>query len=385
MIESSSKLLLSQSALDNNLQFIKKHVGPNVKVSSVVKGNAYGHGISNFIPMAMACGINHFSVFSADEAFRVIEAAEGQCQIMIMGDISGQDVSWAIENDVEFFVFEIQRVKEAILSAKKLGKPAKIHLEVETGLNRTGFDELGLQEVIDLIKDNPDQLDVAGICTHFAGAESVANYLRIKKQYKVFNKLLKFLNKQGIEPKVKHTACSAAAMTYPKTCMDMVRIGILQYGFWPSSETFIDYLSKNKSNEKHDPLKRVITWKSRVMSTKKVKRGEFIGYGTSYLAEQDTHVAAVPVGYSHGYSRGLSNLGRALVNNVRVGVIGVVNMNMMMLDITETEAKVGDEVILIGAKNGVEISVASFSELSNQLNYELLTRLPERIPRQVVT
>ncbi|MTI39060.1 alanine racemase [Fulvivirga lutimaris] len=380
-MSSPSKIYLSQSSLANNLDFIRQQLGDEVLLSSVVKGNAYGHGIAQFVPMAEQCGIRHFSVFCADEAHQVKEVSSEKSDIMIMGDIANEDLSWAIENGIEFFVFEFDRLIEAADIAKSLGVKAKVHIEVETGLNRTGFDKHSLTELAEVLIKKAEHLSLEGICTHLAGAESIANHVRIKKQLSVFNQTVKWLKKKDIHPKKKHTACSAAAMTYPKTRMDMVRIGILQYGFWPGPETFIHFLGKQKAENKQDPLKRVIKWKSTVMSTKSIARGEFIGYGNSYLAHQDMRVATVPVGYSHGYSRVLSNQGRALINNTRVGVIGLVNMNMMMLDVTEVDVSKGDEVILIGGDNGLEISVASFGELSNQLNYELLTRLPYRIPR----
>lgn len=368
----------------NNLDFIKQQIGDDVLISSVVKGNAYGHGIEQFVPMAEQCGIRHFSVFSTDEAFQVLEARNEESTIMIMGDIANEDLEWAIDNGIEFFVFEFERLKEAIQLAKSLHKKALIHIEVETGLNRTGFDKDSLSALVKVLNDNAAHLSLEGICTHLAGAESIANHVRIKKQLNTFNQTVKWLAKRDINPKKKHTACSAAAMTYSKTRMDMVRIGILQYGFWPGPETFIHFLGKQRAESKQDPLRRVIKWKSTVMSTKSISRGEFIGYGNSFLAHQDMRIATVPVGYSHGYSRVLSNQGRALINNTRVGVIGLVNMNMMMLDVTDVDVSKGDEVILIGGDNGLEISVASFGELSNQLNYELLTRLPHRIPRIII-
>jgi alanine racemase len=157
--------------------------------------------------------------------------------------------------------------------------------------------------------------------------------------------------------------------------MDMVRIGIMQYGFWPSIETYIQYF--NGKDNRTDPLDRIIAWKSKVMSTKIVKEGEFVSYGTTYLALEEKEIAVVPVGYSHGYSRMLSNQGRVLIGGYRVGVIGMVNMNMLIADITSVpDVKVGDEVVIIGKQGDLEISVASFSEISNQVNYELLVRLP---------
>jgi alanine racemase len=163
----------------------------------------------------------------------------------------------------------------------------------------------------------------------------------------------------------------------------MVRIGILQYGYWPSTETFIHYISRRKL--KTDPIKRIITWKSKVMVVKEVKQGSFVSYGTTYLATEDKRIAVIPTGYSHGYSRTLSNTGRVLINGQRIAVIGMVNMNMLIVDITYcADVQQGDEVVLIGRQGELDISVSSFSELSDQLNYELLARLPSSIERKLI-
>ncbi|MEP2771863.1 MAG: alanine racemase [Fulvivirga sp.] len=383
---STSKIYLSKEALKTNFEFLRSRIEPEVKLSAVVKGNAYGHGIEEYIPLAESVGFDHFSVFSSDEAKRVKKASTQNSPVLIMGEIAEEDMEWVIQEDVHFFVFEIERVKEALVHAKEYNKKAKIHIEFETGFNRTGFNAKELVPLVELLKSNREFIDVEGVCTHYAGAESVANHVRVQKQIKTFKKLHQWLIGQGITPKMRHTACSAATMSYPKTRMDMVRVGILQYGFWPSREVFIDYLAKARNHkDKQDPLRRVISWKSTVMSVKHVKTGEFIGYGTSFLAQQNMKVAAVPVGYAHGYSRELSNQGRVLINGRRVGVIGIVNMNMLMMDITDVpNVNVGDDVILIGVDSGVEITVSAFGELSNQLNYELLTRLPMNIPRYLV-
>ncbi|MBR9919335.1 MAG: alanine racemase [Bacteroidetes bacterium] len=380
---STSKIEISKSALANNLNFIRDLMGPNVQFSSVIKGNAYGHHIELFAPIAEQCGVDHFSVFSADEALRVLKVSNGVSTIMIMGQIDNQEIKWAIENDIEFFIFEPDRLEATLEIAKKTGRKAKVHLEVETGMNRTGFEPTEMPRVIELLQNNPDHLAFQGLCTHYAGAESIANYYRVKKQKITFSKLQKALKLEGLHPVYNHTACSAAAMRFPTTRMDMVRIGILQYGFFPSREVMVDYMTRAETKE--IPLKRLISWKSKIMDVKHVKTGEFIGYGTSFLANRDMIVATVPVGYSHGFSRSLSNQGRVLVQGARVSVIGTVNMNMMTIDVTELESvKKGDEVVLIGKQGDLEISVSSFGEFSDQLNYELLTRLPNSIPREVV-
>ncbi len=380
----TSVIKLSQKALQNNINFLKSHLG-DVKISSVVKGNAYGHSIRNFVPMAEECGIEHFSVFSGDEA-REVKAVSGRnTDVMIMGFMADEDIIWAVENEVSFFVFEMGRVRKAIIAAQNSGKPARIHIELETGFNRTGFEEYMLESLADILNTHKDEVVIEGLCTHYAGAESVANHVRVTRQIEQFQGLSALLKEMGIQARIHHTACSAASMIYPETRMDMVRIGILQYGFWPGKEVFIDFLAKQKNHEdKKDPLKRVLTWRSSVMAVKNVKTGEFVGYGTSFLAEQDIRVATIPVGYAHGYSRALSNLGRVLINGHRLGIIGIINMNASMVDVSEMdEVYPGDEVILIGGEGDKEISVSSFGELSNQLNYELLTRLPHSIERIV--
>jgi len=379
----TSYLEISKSALEHNLQFLKNFIGNGVQISSVVKGNAYGHGLEVFVPLAENCGINHFSVFSADEALRVHNSIRENSTVMIMGLINNEQLEWAIENNIEFYIFEFNRLEKALETAKRIGKKAKIHIEVETGMNRTGFAMSQLPAVLKLLKNNSDYLFFKGLCTHFAGAESIANYYRIKKQQQVFQKVVKKVTTSGLNPEQKHTACSAAALRYPKFQMDMVRLGIIQYGFFPNKEILIEYLTKKK--ETQNPLKRLISWKSRVMDVKKVKTGEFVGYGTSYLANSDLKIAIIPVGYAHGFSRNLSNQGIVLINGQRVSVIGTVNMNMITVDVTQVNSvEKGDEAVLIGKQGDLEISVSSFSEFSEQVNYELLTRLPENLPRLVV-
>lgn len=378
----TSVIEIDRSAVIHNLNFIRDLVGSDVKLSSVIKANAYGHGIDQFVPVAESAGINHFSVFSADEAIQVFGVKAARSEVMIMGWVSDDELEWAINNKVQFYVFEYVKLVKAAEIAKRLNKKAIIHIEVETGMNRTGFTQKELKKVVDLINTNKELFVVKGLCTHYAGAESIANHVRVQKQIKKYNHIYKWIINNGVVPEIRHTACSAAAVAYPRTRMDMVRIGILQYGFWPSLETYIQFISKKL--DKSDPLIRVISWKSWVMSIKKIKTGEFVSYGTAYVANEDKQVAIVPVGYSHGYSRSLSNMGRVLIDGQRAPVIGVVNMNMLIVDVTTIpDVKRGDDVVLIGAQNGLDISLASFADFNNQLNYELLARLPMNIHRKV--
>jgi len=381
----TSYIELSESAVKNNIDFIQNFLGEGVTFSSVVKGNAYGHGIANYCPLAYKNGIRHFSVFSAQEALSVTEALPNhEFALMIMGDIGNEELHWAIENDVEFYVFEQDRLDAAIAIAKKMGKKANIHVELETGMNRTGFDPRQIPSVFKKIETNLNFVAVKGICTHLAGAESIANYKRVKDQFGRFKRYQAKLSAYSWLDAKKHMASSAASMRYTNTQMDLVRIGILQFGFFPTQEIFVHYSAKKKIHE--SPLQRILSWKTRVMDVKSVKAGEFIGYGNSYFTNQATKIALLPVGYSAGYSRSLSNQGKVLINGTRYDVIGTVNMSMLAVDISMNEnIKKGDEAVLIGTQGDSEISVSSFSDYSQLINYELLTRLPQDIPRIITT
>jgi alanine racemase len=379
----TSEIEIDRSALKNNISFLQDLYGEDVGISSVIKGNAYGHGIEDFVQIAEDVGVDHFSVFSADEALRVLKAANHKPTVMIMGMIDNDELEWALRGGVHFYVFELDRLEHALRLAKHIGIKANIHIEVETGMNRTGFEQYELTSVVKLLEEYDGHYILQGMCTHYAGAESIANHVRVKEQHKTFLKMKKWFSQQGVVAEEYHTACSAASIRYPKTLMDRVRVGILQYGFWPSRETFIHYAAQRDLQS--DPLKRLISWRSKVMDIKHVKAGEFIGYGTSFLAQQDMKVATVPVGYFHGFSRSLSNRGRVLIKGERINVVGMVNMNALVVDVTLIDGvEKGDEVVLIGKQGDLEISVSAFGEMSVQLNYELLTRLPADIPRNIV-
>ncbi len=381
----SSIIELNFNALKSNIKYLKSRLESSVKFCSVIKGNAYGHGLSYIVPMAESCGVDFFAVYDAFEADKALQVKKPQTELMIMGMIDSSELEWAIENEISFYVFEMDRLGHAIKSAARVGKKAKLHLELETGMNRTGFTANDdLEAAVNLIKNNSDKIFLQGICTHFAGAESIQNYIRVHDQFKVFNNLVSKLKRKKLQAQFLHTASSAATLLYPKTHKNLVRVGIAQYGFWPTMETKIKNLLDANNNFAKDPLRQILSWKSSVMSIKTIMPGNFINYGTSYLTKRKTRIATIPVGYYHGYSRSLSNSGYVLIHGKKAPVIGMINMNMMLADISYIRnVQKGDEVVLIGKQGKNKISVASFAELTNYVNYELLSRLPMEIPRVV--
>jgi len=378
----SSHIELDSALFKKNIAFIRSRLNDGVTLSAVIKGNAYGHGIEQFVPLAESEGINHFSVYGIEEALSFHEFASRESHLMIMGYIARENLEWVITKGYSFFIYDLFQLNEAIELAKEIDIPASVHIEVETGMNRTGIEEACFDELMELLKAESKHLILSGCCSHLAGSESIGNYYRIKHQIIRYKKYLKQFDAAGIKFEKKHVACSAALMRFPQTQFDMVRVGILLYGFWPSNETMVDYMTRNE--ELDDPLTSILSWKSKVMTIKHVAAGEYVGYGTSFLANRNTKVAIVPVGYAYGYARSLSNQGRVLIHGTRVTVIGTVNMNMLAIDVTEIEdVQHDDEVVMIGFQGDNRITVSSFSEMSSQLNYELLARLPHNIPRIV--
>lgn len=382
-MKATSYIELSKSAFKNNIEVIRSMSGENVEIVSVVKGNAYGHGIEEICTIANLNDIYTFAVYSPIDALRILESEVVVERLIIMGNCDKEEMEWAIQNGIEFFLSDIESFFRMIEVSEKLSIRAKVHLELETGMNRTGIADDDQKELIENIKKHESLFLCKGICSHLGGAESISNHLRIKKQIIAFRRWIKRFDQNNIAYEKKHLACSAGLINYSNALYDMVRVGILQYGFWPSKETKVAYFTKNKIHV--DPLIRVISWKSSVKGFKSITAGDFIGYGTTALAEVNMNVAIVPVGYSDGYSRSLSNLGNVLIKGHRCNVVGMVNMNMIMIDITHIDGVcIGDEVVLIGNQKEQSVSVASFSELSEQLNYELLTRLPAGLPRKLV-
>jgi alanine racemase len=384
MVKHSSRIELKQSALKTNINFIKKKIGKNAILSSVVKANAYGHGIESFVPMAEKAGVHHFSVASSFEAEEVLNACHEKSTIMIMGIIYEEDIPWAIEHDIEFFVYNYDRLPIALEAAKKVGKPAKVHIEVETGANRTGMPKEEFPKAINFLKKNKQHIIFQGLCTHFGGAESLSNQFKIERQKAKYKDFLKQCKEKKYEPNIRHIACSAAALAMPDTVYDLVRVGVAQYGFWPSPDIYYHHLQE--TDKKSDgALKRIFSWKTDIMDIREVPEGDFIGYGTAFQASHKMKIAVMPLGYSNGYPRALSNRGYVLIAGKKAPIVGLINMNLFMVDITHIpEAKVGDEVVLIGRQKNNVINVSSFTNTTQLLNNEMLSRLPSAIPRTIV-
>jgi alanine racemase len=260
------------------------------------------------------------------------------------------------------------------ISKLTLNKKAKLHVKVETGLNRQGAKGTELLSLIKSAKKGKNVV-VEGVSMHFANVEDTLDRSFAEGQLKVFKKSLGEILPRGV---IRHTAASAAAMIYPKSRMNMIRLGISLYGLWPSKETKLSMKLKKGSMN----LKPVMSLKSMVAQIKEVKAGESVGYGRTWYAPRKSKIAVIPVGYSDGYDRKLSGSGRVIINGAYAPIVGRVAMNMITVDVTDIKGvKQEDEVILLGKDKKLEVSAEELAEKIGTINYEVVSRINPLIKR----
>lgn len=370
---------LSEKAYAHNLVFFKRKLKPQTELSVVIKANAYGHGMVEIARLAAAHGADSFCVHSLEEAQTL--RAEGFLQdVLIMGPVARPLLREVVAGDFRLVVYDRETTADLGRLAEELKKPVRVHLKLETGTHRQGVDARDLQGMLGQLKAAPDLL-LEAVYTHFANIEDTTDHGYAFAQLKRFGEGLDQIKKAGFPLAKKHAACSAAALLFPETHFDMVRLGISQYGLWPSRETFVSYKIKQAQNDE-DMLRPVLSWKVRVAQVKAVPANSFVGYGCTYQTTRDSRIAVLPVGYSDGYDRRLSNQGFVLLKNRRAPVRGRICMNFIMADVTDIPGvSVGDEAVLIGSQAKERVTADGLAQLMGTINYEVVTRISPHIPR----
>jgi alanine racemase len=368
---------IDRSALRHNLKAVSKLVKP-AKTMAVIKSNAYGHGLVE-VALAVRSQADWFGVDSIDEALTLRKIGIRQ-PILILGFTRADRVKEAVNASVSFVAYDVATLKAASL-AGTIRCPARIHLKLETGLTRQGIQENDLQRILTFLQKTKT-VQVEGASTHFANIEDTEDDAYAMKQLKRYEQLLRILKVYGYEPLVKHTACSAAAILYPSTRFDLIRLGISLYGLWSSDRT---ELAKERSGIKLT-LKSSLTWKTIVSQVKSVPKGTSVSYGLTEYTKRDSKIAVLPIGYWDGFDRvGMSRKGEVLVRGKRCKILGRVCMNMCMADVTDVPGvQAEDEVVLIGKQGSEVITAESMANKADTINYEIVTRINPLIPRLVV-
>lgn len=370
-----TKIRVSSAALAANLDCFRRITGR--PVAFVVKANAYGHGIEACVKVAAKLdSVGFYAVDAAHEAGRVL-AQDDSRPVLAMGWADNDELEYLVQAGVEMVVPEPGYLERVRAAARKVRRTARCHLKVETGTRRLGMSPA---EVLDLLRSPAgDEVEFRGIYSHFADIEDTTRHDFAGRQLETFRSLLEEL--PADRPLVRHMACSAAALLFPATHFDVVRLGISAYGYWPSRETLISWQEQNGNGME---LRPALTWETRVAQVKTVETGESVGYGRSFRAFSRSRIAVIPVGYYDGYDRRLSNSGVILVNGVEAPVRGRICMNMMMADVTHIpHVRAGDPVVLLGEGAHGRIDAADLADHCGTIHYEILSRIAPHLPRIV--
>jgi len=361
-----------------NLEQFRKRIDKNVFLTAVVKANAYGHGLEQ-VAQIVNEKADWFAVDSVDEAL-ILKKQGIDKPILILGYTVFDRLHEVVENNFHQVVANLETIQKLDQLTKEKGSEVNVHLKIETGTSRQGIFEKDLDKFIEYFLNNK-LLKLAGASTHYANIEDTTDHTFAQSQLEKYNKAIEKIKKAGFTDFVKHTACSAAGVLFPKTHFDLVRIGISMYGMWSSKETQAS--AKQKGIEFN--LKPALTWKTKIAHIKELPAGATVSYGCTEKLSAKTKVAVLPVGYWDGFDRGLSSVGNVLVHGTRCKVLGRVCMNMVVIDVNHlADVKLEDEVVLLGKQGSEEISAEEIAQKCNTINYEVVTRINSGIARIIV-
>jgi alanine racemase len=370
---------ISEEALKSNIKQIRGIIGNDVLLCPCVKANAYGHGLVECGKTFLEAGADWLGVNALFEA-KALREAGVEAPIYILGYVPIDLLKEAVGLDCRLVVYNKETIEKLGEVCEKSGKTVKVHIKTETGNNRQGVLK---DDLVDFAKyiSGFDGIEIEGISTHFANIEDTTDHSYAELQLARFMSEVRALDDAGIKIPIRHCANSAATILFKETRFEMVRPGISCYGMWPSSETYASYLQEVGDGFALTPA---FTWKTKIAQIKTIEAGEMIGYGCTYKTSRETRLAILPVGYYDGYDRGVSGA-HVLIHGKRARVRGRVCMNIIMVEISDIpEAVVEDEVVLMGRDGDEEISAELFASWAGTINYEVTTRINDRIPRVMV-
>lgn len=347
-----------------NIQIIRQRVGKSL-ICLPVKSNAYGHGLVPMAHAAVEAGVDYLAVSCLQEGASLRKTGIA-VPILVLGAIHEAQIEELLAYDLECSVSSFFKAELIAKVCHRVQKRCKVHLEIDTGIHRTGVrPQTGIKLLEFLLKDPAFQ--VVGVYSHFATADMPDNDF-VQIQINEFKECIdSYATKEGL---IRSIANSGGVCYYPESYMDMVRPGLLAYGLYPSQH-----------HEQPVGIKPVLSFKAKVSYFKVVGSGKGISYGHSYITDQESRIVTVPVGYGDGYRRGLSKQGCVLLDGRRYSIAGAVCMDQCMVDIKQGQAYVGDVVTLIGRDGNEEITLHEIAQLCDTIPYEVLAGLSSRMPR----
>ncbi len=375
MLHQNNWLEINARALDHNIATYKQIIG-NAQLGLVVKGNAYGHGLDEIISLTKNNElISWYCTAHLSEALR-IRALACNKPILVFYPIDNDPVL-AMQQNIDLVIYDPNQLSSIIHNARQHNLVANIHLKIDTGLSRFGFLPDIAYTIMEQLQDN-SHIQLKGILTHFADAE-IQDQSFTDWQMEQFNQLITKLNTKNIHIPYMHAFASSATLSRPLDSINLVRIGAGIYGLWPSK------MVKDCAQKKHNiDLIPVLSWKTRIMSTRIIETNQYIGYGRTFKTTRPMRIGLLPIGYADGYHRRLSNVGKVLVDGKLAPVIGRTAMNCITIDITDApKAQINSIVTLLGNHPGI-----TAYDLAQQIESynprEIVTRLAAHIPKKVV-
>ena len=369
---------VSRGALAHNVRQFLSILGSGVRLGAVVKANAYGHGMVDVSRTFLEAGAHWLCVNALYEA-EVLRGAGIDAPVYVMGSITPRDAADAVRLGCRVVVYR-DDVVDALSSAAR-ARPVPVHIKVETGNNRQGLLPADAVALARRVGDLPG-VTLEGLASHYADIEDTTDHRFARRQLDLFKEVARAVAADSGQVPVLHFSNSAAAMLWSETHLDMIRPGISLYGMWPSKETYVSALVHAVNPME---LRPALTWKTRIAQLKDLGSGESVGYGRSFRATHPMRLAVLPVGYYDGYDRGLGNHAQVLVGEELAPLVGRVCMNMVMVDVTHVrDVTLDQEVTLLSSDADSVVSADRLAEWAGTINYEVTTRINERVERLFV-
>lgn len=355
------------SAIQYNLNQIAERVGPNVRILGVVKANAYGHGLVPLAKTVLEAGASYIGVAIPDEGLEL--RRHTQSPILVFSPPLENSLEAYVRFDLDATITSVETAYALNAVARSARKKARVQIKIDTGMGRIGF----LPEVaLDAVRAvaNLDSLKIVGVYSHFATSDE-SNKEFARRQLATFKKLVSEIKGLGLASILFHIANSGAILDMPDSYFDMVRPGIMTYGYYPSLET----------SESVD-IRPALSLKSNVAFIKTVRPGTSISYGRRYFTKKDSRIAVVPIGYGDGFTRLLTGKASVLIKGKKYPVAGTITMDHVMVDVgNDYQVQQGDEVVLIGRSGQDSITAWDLASGLGTIPYEVLCMLNNRVPR----
>ena len=353
--------------LAHNYRVLQNHLTPGTQICAIVKANAYGHGVKEVVDTAVKQGVSFFGVATVQEAIE-LRADFPTINILVLDVNFPSDAYDIVEYNLTPLIYSVEMLDAIYEATKQLNKSVNVHIKIDTGMGRVGVWHADAVDFI-LRAIHYGTIRVEGLCSHFSMAESDFSYSL--QQWEAFSEVIDQAKQFGVVFRYYHISNSAGTFLSGLPYFNFVRIGIMCYGIMP-----------RKKLPNTWGLKPVMAWKSKVIYTKHVKTGRYIGYGCTHYINSDTQIATVPIGYADGYMRCLTNKGVVLIKGRRYPVVGRVAMDHIMVDVgPHSDITVGDQVTLIGSDGNERISPEELSSLAGTIPYEITSNAGKRTER----